>query len=398
MSQTERALHSETDRTPALDVDLFDDAAIADPYPVYRAIRDGGPAVWLRAHHVWAIGRFADVQNALAADQVLRSGHGVGLNELVNQPNRVTLTTDGDVHRRLRSVVVSPMRPMALREIQARVQALADELIDRLVARGSFDGMTDFAQYLPIAVVSHLVGLPEEGRQRMLDWAAATFNVLGPMNDRALRSVDAMLEMTTYAAGVDRAGLSAGSWAERLFQAVDAGRADASDVPGMLIDYLAPSLDTTIFATGSMLWLLAQHPHEWERLRRDPTLIPRAVDEAVRLASPVRAFSRLAAADYDVGGTLVPAGERVLVMFGSANRDERHYPDPDRFDVGRDASDQLGFGHGVHLCAGAHLARLEMQSLLRAMVTRVEHITVGEPEVAMSNLMRGFRRLPATFR
>lgn len=383
---------------PELDADLFDDAAVADPYPLYRAIRDLGPAVWLPAHGVWAIGRFADVRSALAADDTLLSGRGVGLNEMVNaQPARVTLTTDGDVHRRLRSVLVSPMRPMALRAIEDEVQTLADALVETLVQRPSFDGVIDFAQHLPIAVVSHLVGLPEEGRQRMLDWAAATFNVLGPMNERALNGVSAVMEMMQYAAGIRREMLRPGSWAARLFEAVDAGRADIEDVSGMMIDYLAPSLDTTIYGTGSMLWLLGNHPDQWERVRHDPALIPRAVDEAVRLESPVRGFSRLAARDYDVDGFTIPAGDRALVLYGSANRDERRYADPERFDVTRDNDDHLGFGHGVHLCAGAHLARLEMQSLLRAMVPRVRRIEVADAQIAASNMLRGYRTMRASF-
>lgn len=387
------------DRRAVFDADLFDDAALADPYPLYRTIRELGPAVWLSAHEVWAIGRFDDVRRALRADGILLSGHGVGLNDMVNgQPGRVTLTTDGEVHKRLRAVVVSPMRPMALRAIQEEVQRLADALIERLLARDSFDGVADFAQHLPIAVVSHLVGLPEEGRQRMLDWAAGIFNVLGPLNQRAQNAIAAVLEMTAYAAGVERDALRPGSWAALLFKAADEGRADAADVPGMMIDYLAPSLDTTIFGSGSLLWLLGRNPDQWERVRADPALVPGAVEEALRLESPVRAFTRVAAHDYDVDGTTIPAGERVLILYGSANRDERRYREPERFDVARDASEQLGFGHGVHLCAGAHLARLEMQSLLRAMVPRVRRIEVSDPLVADSNLLRGYRSMRASFR
>ena len=173
-------------REPALDADLYSDAAIRDPHPLYRAIRDLGPAVWLSAHGAWAIGRFADVRAALRADTALVSGRGVAMNEAVNsQTGRVTLTTDGDLHRHLRGVLMKPMMPSALREVQAEVQALADDLVQQLLARESFDGVRDFAQHLPVSVVSHLVGLPEDGRQRMLDWAAATFDALGPMNARA---------------------------------------------------------------------------------------------------------------------------------------------------------------------------------------------------------------------
>lgn len=387
-----------TDARPELGTDLYTDEAILDPYPLYRTLRDLGPAVWLTAHDAWAIGRFRDVRAALLADGVLLSGHGVALNDALNKPGgRVTLTSDGDVHRQLRSVLMRPMTASAVREIQDDIQRLADGLVDELVARGSFDGVADLAAHLPVAIVSHLVGLPESGRERMRDWAAATFDALGTMNARARASFGAFGEMIAYASAVARDELRPDGWAARLFRAADDGLIERSDVPAMLIDYIAPSLDTTILGTGHLLYQLGRHPEQWDLVRAHADLVPRAVDEALRHETPVRAFSRLAAADHDVDGTTIPAGDRVLVVFGSANRDERRYPDPDRFDVTRDAKDHVGFGHGVHRCAGAFLAQLEMQSLLRAMASRVRRIEVGSAEPMLNNVLRGYRSFPAAF-
>jgi cytochrome P450 len=182
-----------------------------------------------------------------------------------------------------------------------------------------------------------------------------------------------------------------------LFTAADEGRLDPGDVAGMLIDYVAPSLDTTILGTGHLLYQLGRHPEQWELVRSDPALAPHAIDEALRLESPVRAFTRVAVEDYDAGGTVIPAGDRVLIMYAAANRDERRYPDPDRFDVTRDAKDHLGFGAGVHRCAGSYLAELEMESLLRAMRARVRRIEVGEPIVALNNVLRGYGGFRVSF-
>lgn len=387
-------------RHPVFDVDLYTDAAILDPYPLYRAIRDLGPAVWLGAHDAWAIGRFTDVRAALRDDGALVSGHGVALNPLVNGEGggRVTLNSDGDLHRRLRAVLMKPMMPSALRDVRDQVQALADDLVDGLLARDHFDGPSDFAQHLPVAVISHLVGLPEEGRHRMLAWAAATFDALGPLNARAEAAFPLLFEMIEYARGIERERLSPGGWAARVFEAVDDGRLESDDARGLLIDYIAPSLDTTILATSQLLFQLGRHPDQWALVRADPDLIPRAVDEALRLGTPVRAFTRLAVADYECAGTTIPAGDRVLVLYASANRDERRFADPDRFDVMRDAKDHVAFGHGVHRCAGGYVAELEMQALLRAMVARVERIEVGEPELALNNVLGGFRSFRASFR
>jgi cytochrome P450 len=395
---TERTVVSTN--SPRFDLDLYTDAAIADPYPIYRKIRDLGPAVWLTAHDAWAIGRFADVRAALRADDVLISGHGVAMNTVVNgQPSsRITLTSDGDVHRQLRAVLMKPMMPSVLHAVEERVQSLADELVADLLGRDSFDGMTEFAQYLPVAIVSHLVGLPEQGRQRMLDWARATFDALGTMNDRAEAGLPFLFEMASYAAGVKRESLRPGGWAAMLFAAADEKRIEPTDVASMLIDYIAPSLDTTILGVGHLLYQLGRSPEQWEMIRRDHELISRAIDETLRLEAPVRAFSRYAAADYNVDGTTIPTGSRVLILFASGNRDERHYKDADRFDITRDARDHLGFGHGVHRCAGSHVAQLEMTSLLRAMVTRVERINVSAPVLGTNNVLYGYRSFLASFR
>lgn len=385
-------------KPPELDADLYSDEAIADPYPIYRVIRDLGPAVWLSTHRVWAIARFRDVRAALRADHILVSGRGVAMNDLVNSHvSRVTLTTDGDVHRRLRRALMTPMMPSALTEVEGQIQQLADDLVAQLLARDSFDGIVDFAQHLPLSVVSRLVGLPEAGRQRMLAWAAATFDALGVMNERGQRAAPLLMELAAYAGGLERSQLHPDGWAARLFAAADEGRIEPGDVAGMLIDYVAPSLDTTILGTGHLLFQLGRHPDQWNLVRNDPALVPRAIHEALRLESPVRAFTRVAVEEYAVDGTVIPAGDRVLIMYAAANRDERRYPEPDRFDVTRDAKDHLGFGHGVHRCAGSYLAELEMESLLRAMAARVRRIEVGEPAVALNNVLRGYGGFRASF-
>lgn len=383
---------------PTFDADLYTDAALADPYPLYRAIRDLGPAVRLTAHDAWALGRFDDVRAALRADAVLVSNHGVAMNSLLNgEGTRITLTTDGELHRQLRSVLMKPMLPSALRAVQAEVERLADDLVTELCARVSFDGIADFAQHLPVAIVSHLVGLPEDGRERMLTWAKATFDALGPLNARTKAATPLILEMLGYAMSVERARIRPDGWAAQLFAAADDGKIEPTDVASMLIDYIAPSLDTTILGLGHLLWELGRHPDQWAMLRVDPELVPRAIDEALRLHAPVRAFSRFAVADYDVAGTTIPAGSRVLILFASGNRDERRFPNPDTFELRRDAREHLGFGHGVHRCAGSHVAQLEMQSLLRAMVRRVETIEVSDAELAANNVLYGYRGFRARF-
>jgi len=383
---------------PTLAIDLFSDESILDPYPGYRAVRDAAPAVWLPEHDVWGIGRFDDVRAALRADEILVSGRGVALNDMLNaQPGSTTLTSDGDEHRKRRSVMMRPMMPRALAEVRPRIEKLSGELVDRLLTLDTFDGIADFAQFLPVAVVSQLVGLPEEGRERMLEWAAAGFNALGPANERCLAGLPVFSELIRYAASVETSRLRPDGWAAGIMKAADAGEIDAQDARSVFIDYVAPSLDTTLLATGHLLHLLGRHPDQYEQVRANPKLIPSAVNEALRFASPVRAFTRLAVKAYRTGDIDIPEGDRVLILYGSANRDERHYSDPDRFDVTRDARDHLAYGSGVHRCAGSHLAQLELEALLRAVVERVRRIEVGEPRILMSNMLHGYDGFDASF-
>ncbi len=143
--------------------------------------------------------------------------------------------------------------------------------------------------------------------------------------------------------------------------------------------------------------LLARHPDQFERLRGDPSLIPHAINEAIRLETPIRGFTRVSTRDQDYDGVLLPRGARTMVLFASANRDERKWPDAERFDIARRPSDHLGFGYGVHSCVGMHLARLEIQSLLESILRKVRRIEVRRTEPRINNILRGLAFADMTF-
>jgi cytochrome P450 len=160
-----------------------------------------------------------------------------------------------------------------------------------------------------------------------------------------------------------------------------------------MIDYMAPSLDTTISGVGNAIWLFARHPDQWDIVRDDPSLIPQAINEVLRLESPVQGFSRLATRDHAVDGTPVEAGSRIVVLFGSANRDERRWEAPETFDVRRRAAEHLAFGYGPHACVGNLLARLEIRALLTALARRVRRIEIVSEKRRLNNVLRGFETL-----
>jgi ferredoxin-NADP reductase len=271
-------------------------------------------------------------------------------------------------------------------------------LIERLVKRGRFDGMIDLARYLPETLVTELVGLPDDGRENMLTWAAAAFNITGVQNERGRTGTEILNEMRQWIvtrATPDR--LKPGSLTARIRDMVAAGEIPEELFLGIMNDYITPSLDTTISATGELLFQLGRNPDQWFLLQENPSLIDNAVDEAVRIGSPIRSFTRRTACSVTLAGIELPANEKVMAVFASANRDERKYPNPDNFDVTRGARDHVGFGHGIHMCIGMHLAKLEMASLLKAMLQQVDRIEVGVPTIALNNTIHAFGSLPVTF-
>jgi cytochrome P450 len=381
---------------PSSPIDLFTDEARLDPYPRYRELRALGPVVYLTAHDVYAVPRYAEAAEVLDRWQRYSSAQGVTMNEGLNEQLKgvITLFLDPPDHTAVREVLGRPLRPNLIRRLAPRIEAEAQAVVSRLVEQGTFDAAADLAEHLPMTVVSQLVGLGEHGRSSMLRWAAATWESQGPPNQRAVDAGPVVEEFISFAMNDAVPGkLEAGGWAEQLYEAAEAGDLSRERCPFMMVDYVTPSLDTTIYAVSNAVRLFAEHPGQWDLLRSDPSLVPHAINETLRLESPVQQFTRVVTEDHRLGGVDLPAGARVLILYGSANRDERKYADPERFDIRRMPSDHLAFGRGEHMCIGMQLARLEMSALLRALIARVERFEIVDAEPVLSNVLNGMKTL-----
>jgi cytochrome P450 len=380
---------------PALDLDLYAEETVADSAAAFAQIREAGRAVWLPRHRIWAIGRFDDVREALRDDELFISGHGVAANPLTNLAARkTTLSSDGETHSTRRRVLMRSLGAKAIAPIAERLDAEAEAIVAGLVGRGEFDAAADFSSGLPVRVVADLVGV-NVSSDRLLRWGAGAFDILGPLNRRGLRSAPSSLGMLAYSQRLRRSRVVPGSWAESVFDAAERGEISVAEARTMVIDFVAPSLDTTILASTYMLWLLGENPEAWQRLRRDPGLIPAAVVEAVRLSSPIRGFTREVAHDAEFAGVQLRAGDRAVLLFGAANLDQRRFPDPERFDLERPPGGNLGWGNGPHTCVGIHLAKQEMAALLRALVAQVDTIEIaGPPTRIRNNTLQGIGSLP----
>lgn len=390
---------SAASHVPQYEADFYADGFIADPFPHYAAMRALGPVVFLPALGNFALTRYQEVKEALRNFEAFSSAQAVAADqvgcEFLRGVHGNTLNSDPPAHDVMRAAIAAPLLPGALESIRGEIEQEAGELVGRLLRRGEFDGMADLARHLPLTIVTELVGLAEDGRENMLQWAAAAFDILGVQNERGCRGMETLQGMRRYIASeAVPEKLKPGGWTARLYELADRGQISREMVPLLIRDYISPSLDTTISATGQLFYQLGRNPAQWDRIRRDPSLIPGAVNEAVRLGSPIRSFSRMLTRDFEIGGAMLPAGARVMVLYASANRDERRFPDPDAFDPTRSGAAHVGFGHGIHQCVGMHLARLEMESLLKAMVGRVAGFVVGEPRVAMNNTIHAFASMP----
>ncbi|HKX69437.1 MAG TPA: cytochrome P450 [Intrasporangium sp.] len=386
-----------TETAPARSaIDLFSDEVLIDPYPAFAELRETASVVYLETNRAWALTRYDAIRDALG-DPATFSSNKVAFNDDMNHALEGTsLTTDPPDHARLRAALTENLSPRALRSLKAEIDEKADRMVAGLVERGSFDGIDDLARAFPILVVADMIGVQGEVRANILRWGEAAFNVLGPMNQRTIDNFPIAGELFQWATTVQASDLTEGSMGRAIFAAAERGDIPMESCGHIIHQYVAAGVDSTIATLGNALAHLGAHPDQYELLREDPSLIPSALNEVLRYEGPVHAFGRLVKEDVDVDGTVIPAGEQVAVLFGSGNRDPRHYEDPDSFLVRRNPLDHLSFGYGVHGCAGQGLARLEIHAVLNALVKHVKRYEVGPSTRNISNMMRSLDTLPVT--
>jgi hypothetical protein len=269
-------------------------------------------------------------------------------------------------------------------------------LADRLVAQRHFDAVADLAEAYPLSIFPDTIGMTEEGRENLLVYARAVFNAFGPRNalfaqaDRAAR--DAVPWMSH---ACQRENLKPGGWGMAVYEQSDAGGFDAEEAHLLVRSFLSAGVDTTVTGIANMIYAFALHPDQWRLLRGNPSLRRKAFEEALRWDSPVQTFFRTTTRVVELGGTVLPAGAKILLFLAAANRDPRRWDQPERFDVSRQASGHVGFGFGIHQCLGQMVARLEAETLLEALLPRVAEIRLaGTPVRRLNNTLHAFFSMP----
>ncbi len=388
---------------PTLDIDPFADEFLREPEPFHAAMRDAGPVVFLPRYQVWAMARFADVHAAMRDHKTFCSSAGVGLSDFRKEkpwrPPSLLLEADPPEHTRARRVTARALSPRVLERLRAGFEHAAQEMVSSLVARGMFDGVTDLAEAYPLRVFADAVGLSRGGRENLVIYGNMVFNVFGPRNRLFGESTAAAGPVRAWIEErCGRAALSPDGIGAVIYAAADAGEITEQEAGLLVRSLLSAGIDTTVHTFAWALHAFASDPDQWAALRKDPSLARPAFEETLRHASPVQTFFRTTTRDVriaDAAPVTIPAGEKVLLFLGAANRDPREWEDPDRFDIRRHAIGHVGFGSGIHACVGAAIARLEAEILFPVLASHVAAIELaGPPQPFLNNTLKGLASLP----
>jgi cytochrome P450 len=388
---------------PKSDIDLFSDESLYDPYPAYAELRETAPAVYMTATDAYALTRYDDVKAGLGDWALFSSEEGVALNPQMNEMLKPTIIcAAGKTHDKMRSLLSRCLSPKAIRGSGPMIQEKANALVDQLVGRGSFDAITDLAYPFPVGVVIDMIGFPTDHVSDITRWADAGFQATGPANERAVAGFPVLMQMFEYLQTLSPEDFEPGQMGWGMFEAAQRGELPEDEVIPMLWNFTGPAMDTTISAIGHAIWRFAQEPEKWKALRADRSLIDSAALEVLRMDAPIQLFTRQLSWATSVGDVELPEGAKVMMFYGAANRDHRHYPDPDTFDITRNPVDHLSFGYGLHSCVGQGLARVEIHAMFEALADRVEVFDIDDPEMLarpprhLNNLIRSIESLPVT--
>jgi cytochrome P450/ferredoxin-NADP reductase len=392
----------------------------SDPFEVYRAMRDEAPLYWSEQWGWWALTRFDDVRQAILDPDTFRSFEGMDIDDSAQEqaPPGSLPNMDNPRHDEIRRIVQPYFLPRRVAELEVGIRTVVRDLVDSWRDRGAVDLAEDLAWPMPFDVFFHVMGLPSRRerdpemlarRDQLERWThelkdrvpgtphltpvarAATAGVqqyfIDLLEERRRNGSD---DLVTHFVRSDVEGVPF----------VSAEVTPTSEVSGLMLVLYLGGVESTAGLTGTLFKLLAENPDQRALLQRDPSLIPAAIEEALRFITPLQLTARTTSREVTLHGVTIPAGGRVVLVTGAANRDERQFPDADRFDITRDRARHLGFGEGVHGCLGAPLARLEARiALEEALPVLGDYELAGTPTFYPSSPnMYVWKRLPVVFR
>ncbi|HVN27967.1 MAG TPA: cytochrome P450 [Candidatus Binataceae bacterium] len=377
-----------------------------NPYAFYKPMRTAPPPVMRFFIPIAILSRYADVlatlrDHARFSSIPVRNRMTTEVAEVFGDAPSV-INSDQPIHSRLRKLVSRDFTPRAIRELEPRVRKLTNGLLDELARKGRFDLVADFAVPLPVRIIASILGIPGERYETFKKWSDTLMELTtlppgSPMGDHIRPN---LTEMRAYfAEEIERRRRHPGAdlMSSLVSAHEDTEMLSASELMQFLVIMLIAGNETTTNLIGNGMRALLEHPDQMDLLRRDPTLMPRAIEEMVRYDSPAQAVYRTAKEEVEIGGTRVEKGSGIFLMLGSANRDAAKFENPDTFNITREENDHLGFGEGIHYCLGAPLARLEGGIAFDMMLDRFPHLHFdGQPKLdyKTSFFVRSLKSLP----
>lgn len=399
--------------------DLIHPDTFADgiPHEMLAEARRSAPVIWVDepasgafegGPGFWAVLRHADVSYVSRHPELFSSWENTAFLR-DPRPNdlpvlrRMMLHMDPPEHSKLRKIVNKAFTPQAIRK---RLAGLIDEharnVVDAVCERGEVDFLTDVAAEMPLLVLADILGAPQEDRHLLYDWTNRLVGIDDPEYGGDPKVyVKAFMEMFAYArkqTEAKRANPTDDIWSTIANAEVDGDRLTADDLDRFFQLLMVAGNETTRNLIAGGLLLLHEHPDQFELLKRDLSLLPGAIEEMLRCTTPVIQFRRTATQNVELGGARIKAGDKVVIVYASANRDETVFTDPDTFDITRDPNPHISFGDGTHFCLGSNLARLEARVLFTELLTRLPDLHLSGPYERMrSSFIHGFRHMPAKF-
>jgi pimeloyl-[acyl-carrier protein] synthase len=394
-------------------VRLLEPEVLANPYPLYHKLRTEDPVHWDRFLHTWVVTRYPDVLNVLHSfsadrtptpEQLTAMGLS-GLNPIAKVMVKQMLFMDAPAHTRLRGLASAAFTPAKMEVLRGHIQEIADDLLDRVQARGEMDIIADFAAPMPAIVTAEMLGVPTEDHSDLKKWSADFAEMLGNFQhnpDRLPRVLESTNNLTTYfQAAIDKARQHPREGLIHSFMTaeINGDRLTDEEIVANCIVTMVGGQETTTNLIGNGLLTLMRNRNQLERLRDTPSLIQSAVEELLRYESPSQHTGRIAREDVQIGDKQIKKGQAVMAIMAAANRDPARFPDPDQLILDRKDNKHLAFGWSSHFCFGAPLARIEGQIAFETVLRRLPKLELTpEPLTWRNNSgLRGLMALPVTF-
>lgn len=374
-----------------------------DPYPTYARMRDEAPAYHNPELDFWALSRFADVHAAMQDWETYSSSAGVSLEEGSGARPPMIIMMDPPRQQKLRKLVSKAFTPRRIATMEPDVRVLTRKHVAPLLERDRFDFIEDFSAKLPMDVISTMMGVVEQDQDMLRGWADAILHREEGKTDIPQAGLEGSANLVRYFAEdlARRRKRRGDDLISALIDAeIDGERLTDAEIIGFCFLLVIAGNETTTKMLGNAIVLLARHPEQRAWLVEHPDRIPDAVEEVVRFDNSSQMLARLLMRDVTLHGKTMPKGRKVLLLIGSANRDERAIARPDEFDVRRAPQPHLAFGYGIHVCLGASLARLEGRVALEEVLPRMPEYVVDETglERVHSANVRGYARVPLRVR